>query len=101
LNEPINVNVDHDKVDAKYTDQVIITHNPFGFTLDFAQQIPQMRIVKVVARIAMSPEHAKAFNEALADNIKNYEKSFGEIRLTNQMKAELVQKKKIGFRISD
>lgn len=29
--------------------------------------------------IIMSPQHAKAFSKALADNIANYEKAFGEI----------------------
>lgn len=101
MNEPINANIDHNKIEAKYSDQAMISHNPFGFTIDFGQMIPQMRMVKITNRIAMSPQHAKAFVEALEENIKNYEKNFGEITLTNKMKIESAQSKKIGFRITE
>jgi hypothetical protein len=35
----------------------------------------------VVARVIMSPMHAKMLQSALAQNIAGYEKQFGEIRL--------------------
>jgi hypothetical protein len=36
---------------------------------------------KVVSRIIMSPIHAKMLQAALAQNINNYERQFGEIRM--------------------
>lgn len=96
-NQQIQINIDQDKIEAKYSDQAMISHNPFGFTLDFAQQIPQMNMMKILSRVAMSPEHAKAFAEALSENVKKYEDSFGEIELTKKMKAEAAQSKQIGF----
>ena len=96
--QQIQVNIDQDKIDAKYCDQVMITHNPFGFSFDFAQQIPQMRMLKILARISMSPEHAKAFSEALNENLRKYEENFGEIVLTKKMK-EQATPGKIGFQI--
>jgi len=99
MNEQIQINIDQDKIDAKYCDQAMISHNPFGFTLDFAQQIPQMRMIKILSRVAMSPEHAKAFLEALTDNVKKYEEKFGEIELTKKMRDEAINPKKIGFQI--
>ncbi|OGD57334.1 hypothetical protein A2V71_00750 [Candidatus Berkelbacteria bacterium RBG_13_40_8] len=89
------------KLIAKYSDQTLISHNPFGFTFDFAQQIPQMNMMKILSRIAMSPEHVKAFSEALADNLKKYEAQFGEITLTRKMREEAGGPKKIGFHIQE
>jgi hypothetical protein len=98
MNEQTNINIDQDKIEAKYSDQALISHNPFGFSLDFAQLVPQFKMIKVLTRIAMSPQHAKAFAEALNENIKNYEKSFGEIELTRKMRDE-ANSRKIGFKI--
>lgn len=100
-NNQTQINIDQDKVDAKYCDQALISHNPFGFTFDFAQSIPQMNMLKILSRIAMSPEHTKAFVEALSDNLKKYEAQFGEIELTRKMREEAQSPKKIGFQIQE
>ncbi|MFA6493321.1 MAG: DUF3467 domain-containing protein [Patescibacteria group bacterium] len=97
--QQIQINIDPDKVDAKYCDQAMISHNPFGFSIDFAQQIPQMKMLKILSRIAMSPEHIKAFSEVLVENVKKYEEKFGEITLTKSMKDEASSLKKIGFHV--
>jgi hypothetical protein len=94
-----NINIDPDKIEAKYCDQTLITHNAFGFTMDFAQQIPQMKMIKILSRVAMSPEHAKAFLEALAGNVKMYEDKFGEIELSKKMRDQALNPSKIGFQI--
>lgn len=99
--QQVQINIDQDKIDAKYCDQAMISHNPFGFTFDFAQQIPQMNMLKILSRIAMSPEHTKAFSEALIDNLKKYEEKFGEIELTKKMREQAVSPKKIGFHIQE
>lgn len=99
--QQVQINIDQEKIEAKYCDQTMISHNPFGFSFDFAQQIPQMNMIKILSRIAMSPEHVKAFSEALADNLKKYEEKFGEIELTKQMRDEAVSPKKIGFHIEN
>lgn len=99
--QQIQINIDQDKIDAKYCDQAIISHNPFGFSFDFAQQIPQMNMLKILSRVAMSPEHVKVFSEALTDNLKKYEEKFGEIELTKKMRDGAVSPKKIGFHIEE
>lgn len=98
-NNQINLNIDQDKIDAKYCDQVMLNTAPFGLTLDFIQQIPQMKTARVLSRIAMSPQHAKIFSELLTNSIKDYEKNFGEIKLTTKMKEE--SQRPIGFRPND
>lgn len=99
-NNQIQINIDQDKIEAKYADQVMISHNPFGFTFDFAQQISPMNMIKILSRVAMSPEHAKAFGGALMDNLSKYEKQFGEIKISAQVKEEATNKK-IGFYVEE
>lgn len=96
MNQQLNLNVDPDKIDAKYCDQALINTAPFGFTFDFIQQIPQMKTARILARIGMSPEHAKIFVEVLNNNIKQYENAFGEIKLTTRLKDEAARQ--IGFK---
>ena len=96
--QQLNVNIDPDKIDAKFCDQVLMNFGPYGFTYDFIQQIPQMKSARILSRISMSPQHAKIFSEIIANSIHKYEESFGEIKLTTKMKDEA--EKKIGFQAS-
>lgn len=68
-------------LEAIYANLAFITHTPAEIILDFAQYLPRMPKGSVVARMIMSPMHAKLLQMALAQNIANYEKQFGEIRL--------------------
>lgn len=95
---PIQVNIDPDKLESKYSDAIFINHNPFGFTFDFAQSIPQMKMIKVGSRISLSPQHAKVLLGALQNQIVQYEKKFGEIMI-NQAMQEAADKKPIGFEV--
>ena len=95
-NNQINLNIDQDKIDAKFCDQVLLNTTAFGLTFDFIQQIPQMKTARVLSRISMSPQHAKIFSEILALNIGHYEKNFGEIKISTKMKEE--SNRPIGFR---
>ncbi len=97
--QQMNVNVDNDKIDAKFCDQVMMNSGPFGMTFDFIQQIPQMKTARILSRIAMSPQHAKIFSEILSNGVKQYEENFGEIKLTSKMKDEA--ERKIGFQPSE
>ena len=53
--------------------------------LDFAQVLPRMPRGRVLSRVIMSPMHAKMLQNALAQNIANYERQFGEIRLPTSL----------------
>ena len=67
-----------------YANVAFITHTPAEMILDFAQVMPRMPKGKVVSRVIMSPMHAKALLQALSQNITNYEKQFGEIKIPRQ-----------------
>ena len=70
-----------DNLDTSYANLAFITHTPAEIVLDFAQYRPRMPKGKIVSRVLMSPMHAKMLQMALAQNIANYERKFGEIRL--------------------
>jgi hypothetical protein len=65
---------------AIYGNVAFISHTPAEMIFDFAQVFPRMPRGKVMARIVMSPMHAKMLQMALAQQISNYERQFGEIR---------------------
>ena len=77
----LKINVSPDKMEARYSDFAIVAKNALGFNLDFAQRIPGGKQVNIVARVAMTPQHAKLFAQILQKNIEKYEDEFGEIKV--------------------
>jgi hypothetical protein len=69
---------------AIYANAALISHSPAEIVLDFAQVLPRTPKGAVVGRMIMSPMHAKLLQLALAQNLANYERQFGEIRLPQQ-----------------
>ncbi len=67
-----------------YANVAFISHTPGEMVLDFAQIMPRQPRGRIMSRIIMSPMHAKMFHMALAQNIANYERQFGQIRLPQQ-----------------
>ncbi len=65
---------------AVYANVAFTSHTPGEIILDFAQVLPRTPRGKMMARVIMSPMHAKMLHLALAQNIANYERQFGEIR---------------------
>jgi hypothetical protein len=70
---------------AVYANLAFISHTPGEIVLDFAQMLPRMPRGQVLSRVIMSPMHAKLLQNALAQNIANYERQFGEIRLPSNL----------------
>jgi hypothetical protein len=84
--KPKRVNIEIPKdLQAVYANVAFISHTPAEMIVDFAQVLPRIPKGSVVSRIIMSPMHAKLLHGALAQNIANYERQFGEIRLPQQM----------------
>ena len=67
-----------------YANLAFISNSPGEIVLDFAQVLPRMPKGNVVVRVIMSPMHAKMLQMALAQNVANYGRQFGEIRLPQQ-----------------
>ena len=77
----LKINVTPDKIEARFSDIVIVSKNALGMTFDFGQRMPGSNQVNVVSRVAMSPQHAKLFLGLLQKNIEDFEKQFGDIEV--------------------
>lgn len=64
-----------------YSNLVFINYTPAEIILDFAQVLPRTPRGAIVARVVMNPIHAKLLHAALGQNLANFERQFGEIRL--------------------
>jgi hypothetical protein len=71
--------VDKELALGEYSNFVSIAHNFSEVLLDFGRTMPGRQDIPVVARIIMSPFHAKQLARALNHNLQLYEESFGAI----------------------
>lgn len=65
-----------------YANLVRITHAGLEFLVDFKRLGPEHREVEgapTLVRVVLHPVVAKAFRDALAENVSRYEGQFGEI----------------------
>lgn len=70
---------------AVYSNVAFISHTPAEMIFDFAQVLPRTPRGKILSRVIMSPMHAKMLLRALNQNITNYERKFGEIRMPSNL----------------
>ena len=65
-----------------YANLAKITHVALEFLMDFKRLGPENRDVEsapTLVRVVMNPVIAKAFRDALTENVRRYEEKFGEI----------------------
>jgi hypothetical protein len=75
-----NIELSEEVAEGVYSNLAVITHSPAEFVIDFIRIMPGVPKSKVKSRIILTPEHAKRFVAALADNIAKYESVNGPIR---------------------
>ncbi|HBC94323.1 MAG TPA: hypothetical protein DCZ10_15850 [Pelotomaculum sp.] len=78
-----------------YCNRVSIGLSTFDITLALASSFKggEPDPEDIVAEVIMSPQHAKAFAVALGNNIRDYEKIYGDINLNpNQSALEEITK---------
>ncbi|HKD11709.1 MAG TPA: DUF3467 domain-containing protein [Thermoanaerobaculia bacterium] len=76
----LQVTIDDATAQGHYVNFANILHNPTEFVIDFGRMVPGRTDVKVLARVLMTPFHAKQLARALQQNLEIYEKNYGEIR---------------------
>jgi hypothetical protein len=79
--EPLSgqlIHAEPEQLVGKYCNVAFIHHTNREFILDFVWRLPDFNTL--VSRVITSPAHAKAISSALNDNIRNFEKKFGEIQ---------------------
>jgi len=82
----INIELSEDTADGIYSNLAIIQHSNQEFVVDFIKVMPGVPKAKVKARIVLTPQHAKRFMRALADNLHKFESMYGEIKETEDIK---------------
>jgi len=75
----INIELPEEMADGIYANLAIISHSHSEFVVDFIRMLPNVPKAKVKSRVIITPEHAKRFLSALADNVKKYEAQHGKI----------------------
>lgn len=76
-----------------YSNMMQVSHTQEEFILDFFSLNPTAPIGVLAARVILNPGHFKRMIAALEDNVKRYEKNFGNIKPAE------VPDKAIGFKI--
>lgn len=76
----LNIELSEDMAEGTYANLAIITHSNAEFVVDFINVMPGIPKAKVKSRIILTPQHAKRFMKAIADNIKKYESANGTIQ---------------------
>lgn len=78
--QQIQIEVPAELQNGVYSNLAVISHGPNEFFLDMIAMTPNTPKARVVSRIIMTPENAKNLLNALAQNVQNYENTFGEIK---------------------
>ena len=91
----INIELGEKEAEGIYSNLVLISHSQAEFVIDFTRMLPGVPKTRVYSRIIMAPIHAKLFLKALQENVENFEKENGEIKI-----GSLEQSKQIGFQVS-
>ncbi len=76
----LNIELDDKMAEGTYANLAIINHSVSEFIVDFISVMPGQPKAKVKSRIILTPQHAKRLVKALAENVKRFEKSHGEIK---------------------
>ncbi len=76
----INIEISEEVAEGSYANLAIITHSHAEFVIDFVNVMPGTPKSKVKSRIIFTPQHAKRFMKALAENVQRYEAANGAIK---------------------
>ena len=79
VSDNVRVLADKDVLSGNYSNVAVIHHTKREFVLDFVFAIASQH--SLVSRVITSPQHIKKIHEVLGENIKQYEKNFGEIEI--------------------
>jgi len=76
----LNIELSEEIAEGIYSNLAIITHSNAEFVVDFIQVMPGTPKAKVKTRVVLTPQHAKRFMKALADNVGKFESVHGQIK---------------------
>ena len=85
MSEPLNpsqqiqINTGDELMRGRYSNSLIVSHSPEEFIMDWLLNSPSGTFL--VSRIMVSPGSLKRIINALAENLENYERQYGPIRV--------------------
>ncbi|BDD10954.1 hypothetical protein FUAX_33860 [Fulvitalea axinellae] len=82
--QQINIELSEEVAEGVYSNLAMIAHSNSEFVVDFIRMMPGVPKAKVKSRIILTPEHAKRLLNALEDNVRKYEDSFGPIKQADE-----------------
>jgi ribonuclease BN (tRNA processing enzyme) len=85
----LNIEITEEVAEGEYANLAIITHSHAEFVIDFVNVMPGTPKSKVKSRIIFTPQHAKRFMKALAENVQRFEQANGNIRDLEEMQIPL------------
>ena len=91
--QQIQIKIDEKVGEGVYANFFMISNNPSEYIIDCGRTVPGMPDIKILSRLITTPQHAKQLYMLLHQNIEQYEKQFGEIKLPQIPTME----KNIGF----
>jgi hypothetical protein len=97
--QQVNIEIGEKEAEGIYANLVMIAHSATEIVFDFARIMPGAPKTRVQARIIMTPTHAKLLQKTLEENLKKFEKQFGDIKIFGG--AEGMPGKNIGFESAD
>ena len=74
---------------AVYSNTAMIANTPGELVIDFIQLLPRTAKGEIVSRVILSPMHAKMLHRALGQNVAQFEKQYGEIRIPTNLADQL------------
>jgi len=78
--QPIKINTVDEISRGRYSNMVIVSHSPDEFMLDWLLNSPNGP--HLVARLILNPANVKRTIEILKLSLQQYEKEFGEVKVT-------------------
>jgi len=76
----LNIELSEEIAQGTYSNLAVISHSTSEFIVDFVRMMPGIPKAPVKSRIIMTPDNAKRLLNALSENIKKYENTFGDIK---------------------
>jgi len=82
--QQLDIEIDDTVADGIYSNLAIINHSHSEFILDFVNMMPGKPKAKVKSRVILTPQHIKRLLRALAENVQRFEKTYGQIKESEQ-----------------
>ena len=80
--QQLDINLTDEIAQGVYSNLAIITHSNTEFIVDFVAMMPGIPKANVRSRVIMTPQNAKRFLNAFADNVRKFEEKNGSIKET-------------------